>query len=100
MLDGNPPPKEEFVAEENVNYRILTSEGAVGAEDDTVPASKLPPPPDPENAKHPDTLRQAPPTFNPSPPLKEAEEYSIRAPDNQALARQLRAIENHFKPLN
>jgi hypothetical protein len=42
MLDGDPPPKEEFVAEENVNFKRLTSVGAMSADDDTVPASSLP----------------------------------------------------------
>ncbi len=82
MLDGDPPPKEEFVVEENVNFKRPTSVGAVSADDDTVPASNLPPPQ--EEAKHPGTLQQATLTFNPSPPLKEAKEYSIEAPDNQA----------------
>jgi hypothetical protein len=76
------PPKEEFMVEENVNYKISTSEGAVSADANTVPISILPP--SPEEAEHPDTLQQAALTFNPSPPLKEAEEYSIKAPDNQA----------------
>jgi hypothetical protein len=54
MLDGDPPPKEEFMAEENVNYK-KTREGAMSAGDDTVPASNLPPPP--KEVKHPDTLQ-------------------------------------------
>jgi hypothetical protein len=82
MLDGDPPPKEEFVAEENMNYKKPTSKGAMSADDDTVPASNLPP--HPEEAKHPDTLRQAALTFDPSPPLKEVKEYSIKALENQA----------------
>jgi hypothetical protein len=44
MLNGDPPPKEEFVAEENVNFNRPTSVGAVSADNDTVPASNLPPP--------------------------------------------------------
>jgi hypothetical protein len=46
MLDGDPPPKEEFVVEENLNYKKPTSEGAVIADDDTVPAGNLPLPPE------------------------------------------------------
>jgi hypothetical protein len=44
MLDGSPPPVEEFLVEENVNYKKLTSEGAVIADNKTAPASNLPPP--------------------------------------------------------
>jgi hypothetical protein len=55
MLDGDPPPKEEFVAEENVNFKRPMSVGAMSADDDTVPASNLPPPQ--EEAKHPGTLQ-------------------------------------------
>jgi hypothetical protein len=83
MLDGDPPPKEEFLAEENVNFKRRTSVGAMSADDDTVPASNLPLPQ--EEAAHPGTLQQAALTFYPSPPLKEAKEYSIEAPDDQAV---------------
>ncbi len=55
MLDGDPPPEEEFVVEENVNFKRPTSVGAINADDDTVPASNLPPPQ--EEAEHPDTLQ-------------------------------------------
>jgi hypothetical protein len=82
MLDGDPPPKEEFVVEENVNFKRLTSVEAVSADDDTVPASNLPPPQ--EEAKHPDTLQRAALTFDLSPPHEEAKEYSIDAPGIQA----------------
>jgi hypothetical protein len=55
MLDGDPPPKEEFVVEENVNFKRLTTVGAMSADDDTVPASSLPPPQ--KEAEHPGTLQ-------------------------------------------
>jgi hypothetical protein len=70
------------VVEEKVNFKRPMSVGDVSADDDTVPASNLPPPQ--EEAEHPGTLQQAALTFNPSPPLEEAIEYSIEAPDNQA----------------
>jgi hypothetical protein len=70
------------VVEENVNFKRPTSVEAMSADDNTVPASNLPPLQ--EEAKHPDTLQQAALTFDPSPLLKEAKEYSIEAPDNQA----------------
>ncbi len=64
MLDGDPPPEEEFVAEENVNFKRPRNVGAVSADDDTVPASNLPPPR--EEDEHPGTLQRAALTFNPS----------------------------------
>ncbi len=70
------------MAEENVNYKMPASVGAMSADDNTVSASNLPPPQ--EEAEHLDTLRQAALTFDSSPPLKEAKEYSIEAPGNQA----------------
>jgi hypothetical protein len=82
MLDGDPPPDEEFVAEENVNFKRPTILGAVSADDNTVPASNLPL--TQEEAKHPGTLQQAALTFDPSLPLEEAKKYSIEAPDEQA----------------
>jgi hypothetical protein len=57
MLYWDPPLKEEFVADENVNYKKSTSEVAMSADNDTVPASNLPPPL--EEAEHPDTLQRA-----------------------------------------
>ncbi len=50
MLDGDPSPEEQFVLEENVNFKRPTSVGAVSADDETVPASNLPP--TQEEAKH------------------------------------------------
>ncbi len=82
MLDGDPPPEEEFVVEENVNFKRPTSVRAVSADEDIVPAARNLPLPQ-EEAEHLGTLQQAALTFNPSPPLEEAKEYSIKAPDNQ-----------------
>ncbi len=84
-LDSIAPATEEFVAKENVNFGKgdkQASEGVVHADDDTVPAANLPPPP--ELAPHPDLLRHDALTFDPSPVLKDDNEYSIAAPDNQA----------------
>jgi hypothetical protein len=50
MLDGDPPPEEEFMAKEKVNFMRPTSVGAMSADDSTVPASNLPPPQ--EEAEH------------------------------------------------
>ncbi len=54
----------------------------MSAYDYTIPACNLPLPP--EEAEHLDTLQQSALTFNPSPSLEEAKEFSIKAPDNQA----------------
>jgi hypothetical protein len=99
MLDGDTPPKEEFVVEENMNYKKPTSEGAISVDDETVPASNLSQPP--EKAKHPDTLQQSTLIFDPSYPLEEAEEYSIKAPDDQAELMQRHYCLRHlsFKKL-
>jgi hypothetical protein len=55
MLDGDPPPEEEFVAVENVNFKRLSNVGAVSTDDDTIPASNLPPPQ--EEDEQPGTLQ-------------------------------------------
>jgi hypothetical protein len=55
MLNRDPPPKEEFVVEENVNYKKSTIERAVSADNDTVPASSNLPPPPEEDPKYPAT---------------------------------------------
>jgi hypothetical protein len=84
-LDGDTPPPEEFVAEENVNFKkgdTMANEGAVGADNHTVPAGNLPPPP--ELAPHPDLLHCNALTFDLSPILDEDKAYSVAAPDNQA----------------
>jgi hypothetical protein len=84
-LDGNAPPPEEFMAEENVNFKktdTTANEGAVWEDDDTVLTGNLPPPP--ELAPHPDLLRCNALTFDPSPVLDKAKEYFVVALDNQA----------------
>ena len=83
-LDGTPPPPEEFVAEENLNVKegFRVGEGAIGADDDTVPAGNLPPPP--ELAPHQDLHQRDALSFDPSPLLRDDEEYSLSAPDDQA----------------
>jgi hypothetical protein len=55
MHDGDLPLEEEFVTEENVNFKKPASVGAMSADDHTVPASNLPLPQ--EEAEHPDTLQ-------------------------------------------
>jgi hypothetical protein len=60
----------------------MVSEGDVCEDDKTLLASNLPPPP--KLAAHPNITRRNALTFNPFPPLKEEDEYSIAAPDDQA----------------
>jgi hypothetical protein len=84
-LDSNAPPPEKFVAEENVNFNkwdTMANEGAVWADDDTVPTGNLPPPP--KLAPPPDLLCRDALTFDPSPILDKANEYPVAAPDDQA----------------
>jgi hypothetical protein len=78
-LVGPPLSEEEFVAEENINYPPLPARegenskeknsGTQAAEGDS-PSSRV--------------LRCSALTFDPSPPLEEAKEYSLLAPDDEA----------------
>jgi hypothetical protein len=78
-----PPPPEEFVAEENINFKKMTgNEGVVQANNDTVIAGNLPPPPN--EAPHPDAVHRHALMFDPSPPLAKEDKYSFSAPNNQA----------------
>ncbi len=74
---------EEFVAEENVNYRnnVSASEGA-NADNRTVKTANLPLPPLQEKPSR--VTRRGPLTFDPSPPTKEANEVQLSATDEQA----------------
>ncbi len=73
---------EEFVAEENVNYRknVSASEGA-NADNRTVKTANLRSPQQVEPSK---VTRRGPLTFNPLPPTKEAEVVQLSAADKQA----------------
>jgi hypothetical protein len=83
-LNGAPPPPEEFVAKENINYHKDTpvSEGDVCKDDKTLLTSNLPPPP--ELAAHPNITLCNAFMFNPSPLLEEVDKYSVAAPNDQA----------------
>jgi hypothetical protein len=84
-LAGVAPPPKKFIGKENLNYdksKKRASEGVVLTDNETVPTANLPPPP--ELAPHPDILRCAALTYDPSPVLNEDNEYSVSAPDNQA----------------
>ncbi len=72
---------EEFVAEENVNYRknVLASEGA-NADNRTVKTANLPLPQQKELLK---VTQQGPIIFDPSPPTKEAKVVQLSAPNEQ-----------------
>ncbi len=83
-LTARPPPPEEFVAKENINYHTDTTvrEGDVCKDDKTLLASNLPPPS--ELAAHPDVTCRNALTFDPSPPLEEEDKYSVATPDDEA----------------
>jgi hypothetical protein len=73
------------VSEKTLNYKgkeTLANEGAIRADNDMVPTSNLPPPP--ELAPHPDLLQRNALTFDPFPVLDDDDEYSVSAPDDQA----------------
>jgi hypothetical protein len=79
---------EEFVAEENVNYRkdVSASKGA-NADDRTVKTASLPLPPLQEEPSR--VTQQGPLTFDPSPPTEEAEDLQLLAANKQAKLMQL-----------
>ncbi len=73
---------EEFVAEENVNYRkdVLASEGT-NIDDKMVKTSNLPSAPQEEEPSR--VIRQGPLTFDPSPPTEEAKDVQLAAAEDQ-----------------
>ncbi len=73
---------EEFVAEENINYRkdMSVSEGA-NADNRTVKTANLPSHQQEEPSK---VTHQGPLTFDPSHPTEEAEDVKLSAADKQA----------------
>jgi hypothetical protein len=81
-MDDKPEfAPEEFVAEENLNYKKQVDEGVV-SDKDTVKTSNLPAPP---NEEPPSQVVQCRPlTFNPSPPTEEGKDVHLAAADNQA----------------
>jgi hypothetical protein len=84
-LMGDEPAlaPEEFVAEENLNYKRNKSvnEG-VDSDDDTVKTSNLPAPPNDEPPSQ--AVRRGPLTFNPSSPMEEGGDVHLAAADDQA----------------
>jgi hypothetical protein len=78
---------EEFVAEENMNYRkdMSVSEGA-NADDRTVKTANLPLPPLQEEPSR--VTQRGPLTFDPSPPTKKAEDIQLLAANKQAKLMQ------------
>jgi hypothetical protein len=76
--------QEEFIAKENLNpekqKRMLVDEG-VTLDDETVQTSNLPSTPA-NDEPHPGTACQGALTFDPSPPLKEDEEFQLAPANN------------------
>ncbi len=82
LMDDEPVlAPEEFVAEENLNYKKQVDEGA-DSDDNTVKASNLLAPPNEEPPSQ--AVRRGPLTFDPSPPAEEGEDVHLAAADNQA----------------
>jgi hypothetical protein len=82
LMDDEPAlAPEEFVAEENLNYKKQADEG-VDSDNDTVKTFNLPAPPNEEPPSQ--AVRRGPLTFNPSPPTEEGEEVHFTAADDQA----------------
>jgi hypothetical protein len=84
LMDDEPAfAPEEFVAEENLNFKkeVSVAEG-VESDDETVKTSNLPPPPNDELPS--EAIRRGPLTFNPSPPTEEGEDVHLAAADDQA----------------
>jgi hypothetical protein len=86
---------EEFVVEENVNYRkdVLASEVA-SADDRTVKMANLPSPPQQEGPSK--VTQRGPLTFDPSPPTKEAEDIQLSAANEQAKLMQWHYRHGHL----
>ncbi len=78
---------EEFVVEENVNFRkdVSASEGA-HADNRTVKTVTLPTPPQQEALSW--VIQQGPLTFDPSPPTKEVKDVQLVAANDQAKLMQ------------
>ncbi len=75
---GSPLDPAEFVAEENINLRpVSTSEG------DTT-SKNSPSPPTPLDNSHPASVHCDSLRFDPSPPLTKDDEYCVSAPEDQA----------------
>ncbi len=82
LMDDEPTlTPEEFVAEENINYKKQVNEG-VHSDNNTEKTSNLPAPPNEEPSSQ--AVRCGPLTFNPSPPTEEGEDVHLAAADNQA----------------
>jgi hypothetical protein len=78
-LVGPPLSEEEFVAEENINYPpSLAHEGENSKEKNSGTQAAE------GDSPSAQVLRRSTITFDPSPPLEEAKEYSLSAPDNKA----------------
>ncbi len=82
LMDEEPAlAPEEFVAEENLNYKKQVDKG-VDSDDDTVKTSNLPAPPNEEPPSQ--AVRRGPLTFNPSPPTEEGGDVHLTVANDQA----------------
>ncbi len=79
--------KQEFVAEENINYEKgkSASEGAINHNNETIKTSNKSSPAEGGAEEESDTsTRMNALMFNPTPPLEEDEEFYLATTDNQA----------------
>ncbi len=76
---------EEFIAKENLllDKQQKSVDEGVTEDDETVQTANLPPPPA-NNEPHPGVACRSALTFDPSPPLKEDEEFQLATDNNQA----------------
>jgi hypothetical protein len=76
---------EEFIAEENLllNKQQKSVDEGVTEDDETIQTANLPPLPA-NDEPHPGIACRGTLTFNPSPPLKEDENFQLATADNQA----------------
>jgi hypothetical protein len=84
QLERNAPNKQEFVAKENLNFDGDKPREIIRHDDKTTKASNVTSPSEGAAEEEPITsTRLGALTFNPSPPLKEDEEFQLAAADDQ-----------------
>ena len=78
-MDDSEP--EEFVAEENLNYKVMSVNEGVGEDNRTITTSNVPSPPTEEPPS--EAIRSGPLTFDPMPHHKEDEDTTLAVAEDQ-----------------